>query len=57
MRMEFARLLGTETILLTLQIVAGICVILFAVRRWYRYLPARAETLAQENASIDPLYR
>jgi hypothetical protein len=56
-RMEFGRLLGTEMILLTVQILAGMCVILFAVRRWYRYLPARSEPLAQDNVSIDPLSR
>lgn len=56
-RLEFGRLLGIEMILLTVQILAGMCVILFAVRRWYRYLPSRAEMLAQEDASIDPLYR
>ena len=56
-RLEFSRLLGTEMVLLTVQIVAGICVILFAVRRWYRYLPVRNEAIQQDGASIDPLYR
>jgi hypothetical protein len=50
-------MIGTEMILLTVQIVAGVCVILFAVRRWYRYLPVRGEALPQDGASIDPLYR
>jgi hypothetical protein len=56
-RLAFNRMIGTEMILLTVQIVAGVCVILFAVRRWYRYLPARGEALPQDGASIDPLYR
>jgi hypothetical protein len=56
-RVEFGRLLGIEMGLLAVQIVAGILVILFAVRRWYRYLPLRSEAASRDSASIDPLYR
>ena len=54
---EFNRLLGAQMIMLTAQIVAGVCVMLFAVRRWYRYMPVRGEAQRQADASIDPLYR
>lgn len=56
-RVEFGRLLGIEMGLLAVQILAGILVILFAVRRWYRYLPLRSEAALRGDASIDPLYR
>lgn len=56
-RIEFGRLLGIEMGLLAVQILAGILVILFAVRRWYRYLPLRSEAALRGDASIDPLYR
>jgi hypothetical protein len=42
-RLELARLLGIGTGLHLLQIVAGAIVLLFAVRRWYRYVPERRE--------------
>jgi hypothetical protein len=42
-RSELARLLGLGTGLHLLQIVAGAIILLFAVRRWYRYVPERRE--------------
>ena len=42
-RSELARLLGLGTGLHLLQIAAGATILLFAVRRWYRYVPERRE--------------
>lgn len=42
-QLELGRLLGIGTGFLFLQIAAGAIVLLFAVRRWYRYVPERRE--------------
>jgi hypothetical protein len=38
-RIRFGRLIGASMAMLSLQIVAGVGVLVFVVRRWYRYLP------------------
>jgi hypothetical protein len=47
----------TEMVLLLVQIVAGTVVMLFAVRRWYRYLPERRATLPEPGSFLDPRMR
>ena len=42
-RVELAQLYGIETAALLLQVCAGGAVLLFAVRRWYRYVPERRQ--------------
>lgn len=53
----FRTLLATTLWLLSLQIAAGIGVLLFAVRRWYRYLPSRGDRGGADAFYFDPRYR
>jgi hypothetical protein len=43
--------------ILLVQILAGTVVMLFAVRRWYRYLPERRASLPQPGTFLDPRVR
>jgi hypothetical protein len=52
-RAAFGRLHTTAISILLLQVVAGVGVLLFAVRRWYRYLPMRREARAMEENPFD----
>ena len=53
-RGEFGRLHTIAIAILLLQVAAGVGVLLFAVRRWYRYLPLRREREAPEGSLFDP---
>lgn len=55
-RAEFARLHATAMLILLLQVGAGVGVLFFAIRRWYRYLPMRRESAAPETF-VDPRMR
>jgi hypothetical protein len=56
-RGEFARLHSIAIAVLLVQVAAGVGVLLFAVRRWYRYLPLRRETESPEGTVIGPRLR
>jgi hypothetical protein len=56
-RLLLTRAYTTETVLLLVQIVAGAVVMLFAVRRWYRYLPERRTSLPEPGSFLDPRMR
>lgn len=53
-RAAFARLFQAALAALLVQVAAGIGVLFFAVRRWYRYLPARPERGESVNSFLDP---
>lgn len=53
LRVNIGRLLSASTAILTLQIAAGIVVLFFVVRRWYRYLPERDRT----RRLLDPRFQ
>jgi hypothetical protein len=52
-RGEFARLHAIAISILLIQAAAGVGVLLFAVRRWYRYLPLRRDLELREDAPPD----
>ncbi len=56
-RVAFGRLQMTALSLLLFQILAGIGVLVFAVRRWYRYLPVRRDPGAAHGTFLDPRIR
>lgn len=56
-RLLLGRAQTTEMLLLLVQIVAGTVVMLFAVRRWYRYLPERRVRLPEPGSFLDPRMR
>lgn len=56
-RLEFARLFDAAIGTVLLQIAAGIGVLFFAVRRWYRYLPVRRDPAALRGDPDDPRSR
>lgn len=53
-RGEFGRLHTIAIAILLVQVAAGVGVLLFAVRRWYRYLPLRREREAPEGSLFGP---
>jgi len=55
--LELARLQGIEMTILLFQIVAGVVVVLFAVRRWYRYVPEGRSQDAEEETLLGPRLR
>ncbi|MDM7914545.1 MAG: DUF4149 domain-containing protein [Candidatus Eisenbacteria bacterium] len=53
LRAQLSRLNRLGMGVLTVQVVAGMGVLFFAVRRWYRYLPGRtSQRLARESSRI-----
>lgn len=56
-RLELARLQGLEMIILMFQILAGVIVVLFAARRWYRYVPECRVKDTEEETLLGPKLR
>lgn len=56
-RKEFGRFFDAAIGTVLLQIAAGVGVLFFAVRRWYRYLPVRRETASSGGDLLDPRLR
>ncbi|MBD3163466.1 MAG: DUF4149 domain-containing protein [Candidatus Eisenbacteria bacterium] len=48
------RLQQVELALLLLQIVAGVAILAFVVRRWYRFLPRRQGPPSEAGGTVDP---
>ena len=51
----FVRIFRAAVGILLLQIAAGITVLFFAVRRWYRYLPVRREQPERIDSILGPM--
>jgi hypothetical protein len=54
---DLARLQTLSLCLLLYQVAAGIGVMVFAVRRWYHYLPVKRDGLPARDISRDPRLR
>ena len=53
-RVALGHMLRSAIGILLVQILCGLGVLFFAVRRWYRYLPERKEGLPAHGRSLDP---
>lgn len=56
-RVELGRLQNISLAILLFQIASGTVVLLFAVRRWYHYLPVRRASHRRLGTSLDPRIR